>query len=49
MATSRREFLKGCGALVVSFSAASLASLAANAQGPFGTHPSHIDPSNLDS
>jgi hypothetical protein len=31
MAPSRREFLKGCGALIVSFSAASLTDLSMNA------------------
>lgn len=44
---NRREFLQGSGALVVAFSAASLPS--AWAQGPFAAHPSHIDPSKLDS
>ncbi len=39
---SRRDFLKTSGALIVSFNAL-------NAQGPFDTHPSHIDPSRLDS
>jgi CO/xanthine dehydrogenase Mo-binding subunit len=38
----RREFLKTGGALVVCFGAA-------RAQGPFDTHPSHIDPKELDS
>ena len=47
--TSRRNFLKGCGALVVSFSAASLTPLPASGQGEFGTHSGHIDPSQLDS
>jgi nicotinate dehydrogenase subunit B len=51
---SRRKFLKGSGALVVSFSAVSFSAVSlgsrfAFAQGPFGTHPSHIDPSKLDS
>src|SRR5690242_21554206 len=46
---SRRDFLKTSGALVVSFSAASLARPFALAQGPFDTHPSHIDPKKLDS
>jgi len=51
---SRRSFLKASGALVVSFSAASLIEpLAfapfARAQGPFATHASHIDPTKLDS
>jgi len=49
MSLSRRDFLKGCGALVVTFSAASLPSPYAIAQGPFGAHPSHIDPTKLDS
>ena len=38
---SRREFLKA-GALIVSFNAA-------EGQGPFDTHASHIDPNKLDS
>src|SRR5215469_1952726 len=49
MSFSRRDFLKGSGALVVSFSTASLATSFAFAQGPFDTHASHIDPSKLDS
>lgn len=49
MSLSRRDFLKASGALVVSFSAASLAAPFAVAQGPFDTHPSHIDPTKLDS
>src|SRR5438105_8354889 len=48
-AVSRREFLKTSGALVVSFSALSIAGPLAHAQGPFDTHPSHIDPAKLDS
>lgn len=46
---SRRDFLKSCGALIVSFSAASLPEIPMSAQGQFGTHPSHIDPDKLDS
>lgn len=46
---SRRNFLKTSGALIVSFSAASVLEPLAHAQGPFGTHMSHIDPSKLDS
>jgi nicotinate dehydrogenase subunit B len=46
---SRRNFLKNCGALIVSFSAASLIGPAAEAQGQFGTHASHVDPEKLDS
>ena len=46
---SRRDFLKTSGALVVSFSAASLARPFAFVQGPFDTHSSHIDPKKLDS
>jgi len=49
MSLSRRDFLKGSGALVVSFGAVSFTAPIAGAQGPFGTHPSHIDPSKLDS
>lgn len=49
MSVSRRDFLKGSGALVVSFSTAPLSSPLAFAQGPFDTHPSHVDPSKLDS
>src|SRR5208337_4500384 len=46
---SRRDFLKESGALVVSFTAASLGEPLATAQGPFDTHPSHVDPDKLDS
>jgi nicotinate dehydrogenase subunit B len=49
MSASRRDFLKGSGALIVSFGATSLAGVFATAQGPFDTHPSHVDPMNLDS
>jgi nicotinate dehydrogenase subunit B len=49
MIQSRRDFLKGCGALIVSFSSVSVSLLSAQGQGPFGTHPSHIDPEKLDS
>ncbi|MBW8867670.1 MAG: molybdopterin-dependent oxidoreductase, partial [Acidobacteria bacterium] len=45
----RRDFLKTSSALVVSFSAASLADRVGLAQGQFGTRASHIDPSQLDS
>ena len=48
-AFSRRAFLKSSGALVVSFSAASLLPSSALAQGAFGVHMSHIDPTQLDS
>jgi nicotinate dehydrogenase subunit B len=48
-ALSRRDFLKSSGALVVSFSAASLAEPFAFAQGPFDTRASHVDPRQLDS
>src|SRR6202050_3286348 len=47
--TSRRDFLKSSGALIVSFGAASLTGQAVFGQGPFDTHPSHIDPKQLDS
>ena len=46
---SRRNFLKTSGALIVSFSAATLLHPLVLAQGPFGTHMSHIDPGQLDS
>jgi nicotinate dehydrogenase subunit B len=49
MSASRRKFLKSSGALIVSFSAASLFSPFAIAQGPFDTHLSHVDPGQLDS
>jgi nicotinate dehydrogenase subunit B len=46
---SRRDFIKASGALVVYFSTASLIVPIAMAQGPFDTHPSHVDPAKLDS
>src|SRR3974390_2811036 len=46
---SRRDFLQGAGALVVSFGAGRWIEPQAYAQGPFATHPSHIDPTKLDS
>jgi nicotinate dehydrogenase subunit B len=49
MSVSRRDFLRSSGALIVSFSAGSIASSFATAQGPFDTHPSHVDPQKLDS
>ena len=49
MTESRRDFLKRCGALIVSFSSGPLSLLPLQAPGPFGTHPSHIDPEKLDS
>src|ERR1700723_2276805 len=49
MTLSRRDFLQSCGALIVSFGAGSLSLMSAQGQGPFGTHPSHIDPEKLDS
>lgn len=49
MSFSRREFLKNSGVLIVSFSAAPLVEPFALGQGPFATHPSHIDPTKLDS
>lgn len=45
--TSRRDFLKGCGALAVSFRA--FECVDGIAQGPFAAHQSHIDPTKLDS
>ncbi len=52
MTVSRRDFLKRSGALIVTFSSFSASGFAASfitAQGPFDTHPSHIDPKRLDS
>ena len=49
MTPSRRDFLKGCGALMVSFNGAPLSPSPASGQGMFGTHSSHIDPTKLDS
>jgi nicotinate dehydrogenase subunit B len=49
MIESRRDFLKSCGVLIVSYSSGPLSLLAAQSPGPFGTHPSHIDPEKLDS
>src|SRR5438045_2420302 len=46
---SRRDFLKSGGALIVSFSAASLTGSSMSAQGQFDTHYSNIDPKKLDS
>jgi nicotinate dehydrogenase subunit B len=46
---SRRDFIKASGALVVCFSTASFLDPCAMAQGPFDTHPSHVDPAKLDS
>lgn len=46
---SRREFLRSCGALVVTFAGAFAAADTASGQGEFGTHRSHIDPEKLDS
>jgi len=49
MNVSRRDFLKSSGALIVGFSTQSLLGPFAIAQGPFDTHPSHVDPMKLDS
>jgi CO/xanthine dehydrogenase Mo-binding subunit len=49
MSVSRRDFLKSSGALIVSFSAVSRAEVFAASQGQFDTHPSHVDPTKLDS
>ncbi len=48
MSGSRRDFLKGAGALVVSFQAASAFGIQ-TADGQFGTHASHIAANALDS
>src|SRR6267154_6816653 len=49
MSVSRRDFLKSSGALIVSFSTVSRAGIFAAGQGQFDTHPSHVDPTKLDS
>ena len=49
MNPTRRDFLKGAGALIVNFSAGEGAWKAAGGQGQFATHASHIDPTSLDS
>ena len=48
MNSSRRDFLKGAGALVVTFRAASVVG-AQVGEGQFGTHASHINADELDS
>ena len=45
---SRRDFLKGSGALIVSFGAASVADPDLIAQGPFDTRLQQVDPRQLD-
>ena len=45
---TRRDFLEASGALIVCFGVSQLEPFAV-AQGPFGTHPSHVDPEKLDS
>src|SRR5215212_6204424 len=47
--SSRRDFLKSSGVLIVSFSAASLVDERLFAQGEFGTRAGHVDPKQLDS
>jgi nicotinate dehydrogenase subunit B len=49
MMASRRDFLKGMGALIVSLSPALKAAAQGAQEGQFGTHVSHIDPDKLDS
>src|SRR6202167_2320711 len=49
MTPSRRDFLRGCSALIVSFGAAPFTASSARAQGQFQTHPGHIDPDRIDS
>jgi CO/xanthine dehydrogenase Mo-binding subunit len=49
MTSSRRDFLKGCGALMVSFGAVSVTPSLARGQGRSRKHLSAIDPSKLDS
>src|ERR1700745_3151064 len=49
MRVSRRDFLKGAGALVVGLSPTLKTVAQAAQEGQFGTHRSHIDPDKLDS
>src|SRR5437870_13201589 len=45
---SRRDVIKGTGALIVGFSAAHMAAPLGVAQGPFDTRVAHVDPRQLD-
>ena len=45
---SRRDVLKGTGALIVGVSATHMAAPLGVAQGPFDTRVSHVDPRQLD-
>src|SRR6266545_1858339 len=47
-ACSRRDVLKGTGALIVGFSAMQVVAPLGVAQGPFDTRTSHVDPRQLD-
>jgi nicotinate dehydrogenase subunit B len=47
-ACTRRDVLKGTGALIVGFGAAQMAAPLVVAQGPFDTRISHVDPRQLD-
>jgi hypothetical protein len=47
-ACSRRDVLKGTGALIVGFSAMHITAPLGVAQGPFDTRASHVDPRQLD-
>lgn len=49
MILSRRDFLRSSGSLIVGFSATSVLPGSMGAQGPFATHPSHIDPNRIGS
>jgi hypothetical protein len=45
---SRRDVLKGTGALIVGISASHMTAPLGVAQGPFDTRASHLDPRQLD-
>src|SRR2546425_11668376 len=47
-ACSRRDVLKGTGALIVGVSAVHMTAPLGVAQGPFATRASHVDPQRLD-
>ena len=49
MVQSRRDFLKNSGSLIIGLTATSFVPGSVRSQGPFATHPSHVDPNQLGS
>ncbi|MGA2809932.1 MAG: molybdopterin cofactor-binding domain-containing protein [Candidatus Acidiferrum sp.] len=47
MIQSRRDFLRSSGSLIVGFGATAVLPGSMGGQGPFATHPSHIDPNRM--